>query len=83
MTSFDTQSSESLNETSHSEIRQFAIRLKIRFGNDAAVTAEHIMQEHEKMGDFARAKVWQNVASSIKLNDIIHPNLTIKVNVLH
>ncbi len=83
MVSFETLLAKSLNKPSHGEIQDFAIHLKVRFGDEAASTAEYLVQEHEEAGDFQRAQMWRTVASSIKINDAARcPDIN-KVNGLH
>jgi hypothetical protein len=83
MTSFDTVSTENLNKPSYEEIRDFAIRLKIRFGRKAASTADYMAKEHEQAGDFCRAEMWRAVFSSLKANEAAHSVDADMVNRLH
>jgi len=83
MASFETFSAENLNRTSYGEIRDFAIHLKIRFGDEAASTADYFTQKHAEAGDFLRAEIWQKVSSSIKVNDAARLSSADKVNSIH
>jgi len=83
MASFETLSTENLNKPSYGEIRDFAIHLKIRFGDEAASTADYFTQKHEEAGDFLRAKIWHTISSSIKANDIARISGADRVNSMH
>lgn len=83
MTGFDTLSPKSLNRPSYNEIRDFAIQLKVRFGNEAASTADYFAQKHEEADDFLRADMWRTVSSSIKANDATRCDRPNTVNSLH
>jgi len=83
MASFETLSIKDLNKPSYGEIRDFAIHLKVRFGDEAASTADYFIQKHEDAGDLLRANMWQAVSSSIKANDATHSSNPIRVNNLH
>jgi len=83
MASFETLFVKSLNKPSHEEIQGFAIHLKVRLGDEAATTADYFVREHEEAGDFQRARMWQAVASSIKINDAARVPDTNRVNGLH
>ncbi len=83
MTDFDTLTAEDIKKPSYNEIIEMAIRLKIRFGDFAARTAEDLVQDHRIKGDFARAEIWQEVAKSIKINDVARAGNSNKVNSLH
>jgi len=83
MTSFETFSAENLNRPSYGEIRDFAIHLKIRFGDEAASTADYFTQKHQEAGDFLRAKLWQKISSSIKTNDAARISGANRVNSIH
>lgn len=83
MASFETLSAENLNRPSYGEIRDFAIHLKVRFGDEAASTADFFVQKHEESQDFLRAEIWRTVASSIKTNDIARGDSANRVNSIH
>ena len=83
MATFDTDSRNATPQPSHCEIQKFAIILKLRFGEKATCTAEYFAQEHEKTGDFTRAKMWHNVVSNLKLNDQTRLDQANTVNRLH
>lgn len=83
MANFDTHSRNATPQPSHCEIQEFAIMLKVRFGTKAARTAEYFALQHEKSGDFSRAKMWHNVVFSLKLNDSASVNQANTVNRLH
>lgn len=83
MANFDTHSRDATAKPSHCEIQEFAILLKVRFGEKATHTAAYFAQEHEKTGDFTRAQMWHSVASSLKLNDFASAQQANTVNRLH
>lgn len=82
MASFDTNTAETNQKPSYREIRDFAVHLKVRFGHEAATTADYFAQEHELIGDVLRADVWRTVSASIKANDATHHVGVNKVNAI-
>jgi len=69
MASFETLSAKNLNRPSYEEIQSLAIHLKVRFGAEAASTADYFIEQHQQAGDFRRAQIWRTVSSSIRAND--------------
>lgn len=83
MTDFGTLNVKYLNKLSQEEIKQFAIHLKVRFGEQAVQTADYLALSHEHAGDFERANMWRTVSSSLKINQVAPSGLANKVNTQH
>jgi hypothetical protein len=83
MASFDTLLSKNLNRPSYGEIQDFAIHLKVRFGDKAVSMADYFVQQHRQAGDLLRTQMWQSVSESLNANDAAHRPESNRVNSLH